>query len=421
MTDSITAAPATVARPHIELSRGGPEKPWLGQLVPVEVDIWRPEPDESHPLEPFALDDVVAAGMIVKWDEHASPPDIKQQGETRFLVQHRALLVFPESEGELSLPPIVARWTDPATKTEVVVSSSELRFQAALPRGAGDPLPLVASSVALVQTFDRDLSELRVGDGFTRTLSLHATDTYPVVFPELQLAEVPGLRAYPAQPKASSNSEHGQIQGDLTLKVTYVVERVGPHGMPGTALRWLEPSSGRYAVAAVPEISFWARPNWSLGFQCFGIQRSAAVATEVGSLALFALLVLAVVRRLRRGPSRFERALALRSRELRAFRAAVQAARRGSALDTLRSIYTWLVIRLPSRLDRTLAPLASATQESGIGCAKLEADIFRNRVSAAPGAEFGFMLRRARKALGRAQPTGALDGLNSVQTDQGGR
>ena len=421
MTDATTGP--GVARqppPHLEISRGGPQKPWLGQLVPVEVEVWRPEPNESVPLEPFSLDDVVAAGMIVKWDEHASPPELKQQGATRFLVQHRSLLAFPESEGELSLPPIVARWTDPVSKSEVVARSAALRFEAALPQGAGDPLPLVARAVTLEQSFDRVLGQLRVGDGFTRTLTLHASDTDPVVFPEFQLAEVAGLRAYPAQPQASANSEHGQIQGELTLKVTYVVERVGPHRLLGTGLRWLEPSSGRYAFAAVPDVGFWARPNWSLGFQCLGTARGAAVMTELGSVTLLALLVFAVVRRVRRGPGRFERAWQQRSRERRSFRAAIQAARSGSALSALQRVYDWLVVRFANRSERTLAPLVRSTNEAAAACAKLEADIFRNGVSAPPGAGFVAMLRRARKALGRAQLHGVLDGLNSGSENEGG-
>ncbi len=122
--------------------------------------------------------------------------------------------------------------TDPVTKAPVLAHSSELHFEAASPPVVGAELPLVASALSLQQTFDRDLSKLRVGDGFTRTLTLHATDTDPVVFPELSLADTPGLTGYPTGPRVSANTERGQFQANLVLRTTYVVDRVGRTGWP---------------------------------------------------------------------------------------------------------------------------------------------------------------------------------------------
>ncbi|HEV8551486.1 MAG TPA: hypothetical protein VGQ57_20705, partial [Polyangiaceae bacterium] len=168
---------------RIELANLGPQKPWVGQLVPVEVTVWRPE--EDKPLEPFSLDDVIAAGAIVKWSEQNAPPDERQEGDARFLVQHRTLLVFPQADGALTVPSIIARYTDPTSKSPVIVKSPTLVLQAAIPPGSGDALPLVTSSATLQQTFDRDVGTLKVGDGFTRTITLSATDTDAIVFPEL--------------------------------------------------------------------------------------------------------------------------------------------------------------------------------------------------------------------------------------------
>ena len=211
----MTAPPSAAPGARIELVRQGPTKPWLGQLVPVDVSVWRPEGTTA--LEAFSFDDVVAAGMIAKWSEQAPPPDERAEGETKFLVQHRTLLVFPQSDGDLTVPPLVARWGEAATKHSVFVASKELHFEAAIPAGAGDTLPLVASSVALEQTFDRNLSSLRVGDGFTRTITLRATDSDPIVFPELILGGVSGMTAYSAGTLAESSTERGQIRASVTL------------------------------------------------------------------------------------------------------------------------------------------------------------------------------------------------------------
>lgn len=402
--------PNAPAEARIEIHRDGPPVPWLGQLVPIDVDVWRPQ--GGGPLEAFSLDDVVAAGMIAKWSAQTSPPEEKQLGELTYLVQHRTLLLFPESEGELALLPLVARWTDPSSKAAVAVHSQELKFTAAAPPTNSDTLPLVATSVVLEQTFDRELTGLRVGDGFTRTVTLRATDTDPVVFPELTLAEVAGMSAYATGAHAESSTERGEIRAAQTQRVTYVVERVGPHSLAGLSLRWLEPRSGRFQEARVPDVKLWAAPNLSLGFQCLGTARGAALATEVSTLALLALLTVAIVRRLRHGPGRRERALERRFRERRVFHELLASVRHRPALVVLQKLYAWLDVRSPGGLERTLAPLTGATPEAAVAIATLERGLFREGISRFPLPGFVHMLRRARRVMRRKRTRLPLKSLN---------
>jgi hypothetical protein len=411
-------ATAGIATARIETTRLGAATPWIGQLVPVNVDVWRPEGDTQ--LEPFSLDDVVASGMIAKWSDQTPPPDEKHEGDARFLVQHRTLLLFPQSDGELTVPPIFARWTDPVTKASVSAQSGAFHFSAASPPAVGTELPLVAGSVSLKQSFDRDLSKLRVGDGFTRTLTLHATDTDPIVFPELILAGTPGLTGYPTAPRADSSSERGEFSANLTLRTTYVVDRVGPHRMPGLSVRWLEPRSGRYLDANVPELTLWSAPNPSLGFQCLGTASGAALATEFGTLTVLGLVAFAIIRRWRRGPGPLEKALKQRAHERQAFHEATRAARQGPGLLALQQLYTWLAVRLPTLIDRTLAPFANTSTPARDACVGLEKSIFRDRKTAAPGLAFVAILRRTRKAMGRSRAAIALESLNPARRNEGG-
>ncbi len=362
--------------PRIELKNLGPARPWVGQLVPIDVTVWRPEGEK--PLEPFSLDDVIAPSAIVKWSAQDPPPDERLEGDTRFLVQHRTLLVFPQGDGEIRLPPITARYTEPAHKTPTAVRSAPFTFQAAIPAGATDPLPLVATSVKLEQSFDRDLSSLKVGDGFTRTLTLTATDTDAIVFPELVPAKVPGMTAYPGGAHAESTTERGQIAAKQTYSVTYVVDRVGPHEMPGVSVRWLEPRSGKYGVAAITDQTIWTRPNWSLGTSCFGTAKGTALATGAALLFTLVALTLVAVRRVRRGPGAWERAISTRLRERRAFGKVVRAARMGSASALLQSLYAWLVIRKPYKIDRTLLAFRRASADARALCVSVEQALFRD-------------------------------------------
>ncbi len=360
---------------RIELHSLGPAQPWVGQLLPIDVSVWRPEGEK--PLEPFSLDDVIAPSAIVKWSAQDPPPDERQEGDTRFLVQRRTLLVFAQADGEITLPPIIARYTEPSSKTLVAVKSSIFTFHAAIPTGAGDPLPLVAGSVKLEQSFDRALSGLKVGDGFTRTVTLSATDTDTIVFPELALTTVPGLSAYPGGVHAESTTERGQIAAKQTHSITYVVDRVGPHDLAGLSVRWLEPQTGRYREVTIPQQTLWAQPNWALGFSCFGTAKTAAVITAVGVMVSVVFLTLVIVRRVRSGPGAMERALARRLQERRAFRAVLSAARSGRMSRLLDALYAWLVVRAPTSLDRTLSAFRVASPEAHTLTANIEQALFR--------------------------------------------
>jgi hypothetical protein len=401
-----------VSEPRLTVHRSGPPEPWVGQLVTIEVDVWRPQ--GVAPLEPFNLDAVDAPGMIAKWNIATPPPDERREGDTTFLVQHRELLVFPQADGVLELPPLVARWHDSATDAEHAVSSTALRFSAAVPEGAGDPLPLVARSVSLTQTFDRELSGLRVGDGFTRTITLRATDSDPIVFPELTLESVSGLRAYVSPPKLGVDNQHGAIEGQLALVATYVVERVGPHTLQGPSIRWLNPGSGRYERATVADVGVWAAPNPALGLHCLGTARGADVATGLGLLALSALVVLGV-RRWRRGAA--ERRA--RSSERRAFHALLAAVRGGSALEALDELYAWLHARAPDAGERTLAPVEQASPEAERAVATLERGLFRDPPTRRVQSGLAGALRRARRALEHKEHRTALIGLNGTASVKG--
>lgn len=408
-----------MSAPRIELKSLGPSKPWVGQLVPVDVSVWRPEGEK--PLEPFSLDDVIAAAAIVKWSDQAPPPDERQEGDTKFLVQHRTLLVFAQGDGDITLPPIIARYTDPASKKPVAVKSEPWIFRAAIPAGAGDALPLIAGSLKLEQSFDRDLAGLKVGDGFTRTLTLTATDTDAIVFPELAPVPVPGTTAYPGGAHAESSTERGQIGAKQTYSVTYVVDRIGPHEMPGVSVRWLEPHSGRYSEATIDDQTFWTRPNWALGVACFGTAKAAALATTAALCLTVVLLSIAVVRRVRRGPGRIERALAARLEERRAFREVTRAADSNAAGTLLEALYRWLVIRSPQKRDRTLQAFRNASGDANALSYKLERAMFREGRAKIDTPNGSTICQHARGAMNRSRDAGEAPRLNPTESEGGSR
>lgn len=378
---------------RLVVERAGPEHPWVGQLVRLDVQLWRPIAIEGQ-APPFGLSEVQMPGAITRLREEAPPPDEVDQDGVHFLVQHRTLVVFPQVDGTLTVPPITARWNE--SDHVEMVRGTPLTFTAAYPPQSSETL-VVSPELSIEQTTDRALTGLRVGDGFTRTVVLHAEDSDPLVLPTLGFTEVSGLSVYPATPIDASNAERGQISASRTFSATYVLERVGHYELPALSVEWLEPRTGHYQVVAAPELSFWVQPNPGLGLSMWGTT-SASGWLGFSGLAVCAMFVTWAVRRRLRGPFAIERALAARLAERRAF---VRVLRAGSRpLEILKALYVWLPTRLPTLPNRTLDPLRNAHPVTAKELTDLERAAFSDPATdRAPQRAWRKAMRAARRRL----------------------
>lgn len=405
-----TAEASPTPAPEVVVVSQGPDHPWVGQAVRFDVQLVRPIEDAGT-APPFSFGEVTMPGAIARFQEQAPPPDERSSGDTTLLVQHRTLLVFPQLDGELVLPPIIARWNE--GEAVVTAASQPTPIHAAYAPGSSEAL-IIAPSVRIEQTLSRPLSGLHVGDGFTRTVVLTVTDSDPIVLPTLEFAPVSGLSVHPASPQDVASAERGQITASRTFEVTYVVERVGHYDLDALTARWLEPASGKYHTASAPELVFWALPNPRLGLHMWGTTATNQLAGFGLSIALLLGLVTLVVRRARGGPFAFERRLTARYAERRAYRRFVQSLSGSSALSSLRLAYAWLRTRFPSSTDRTLTPLRSVDVSTTESLAVLEDRAFNpDQERTAPAASVAALARvrtrlaRRTPALLRLNPSGA--------------
>jgi len=386
-----------MSEPRVVVVRSGPDHPWVGQLVKLDVQLWRPVLEEGK-APPFGFSEPHVAGALAHFREEAPPPDEQEQDGQTWLVQHRTLVVFPQIDGVVHIPSITARWDEgDAVKT---ARSEALEFTAALPPRSDERL-VVAPRLDVEQTLDRSLAGLRVGDGFTRTVVVSADDSDPLVLPTLEFSPVRGLSVYPAAPQDASNAERGNLTASRTFSATYVVERVGHYELPALSLEWLEPNSGRYSVTQAPEVDFWGWPNPHLGLSMWGTSTASGWLGFGLVAAVLALAATTLRRRIRGGPFRWERRLADARAEQRAFRRVLRIRRHGSPLETLRALYAWLRLRVPYRTDRTLEPLRTASKEFATELAAVEHSAFLGGPSPNTGRGSTRALRVARRQLAR--------------------
>ncbi|HKP57338.1 MAG TPA: hypothetical protein VJV78_11490 [Polyangiales bacterium] len=396
---------------RLVLARSTSNAPWVGQMVPIDVALWRPWSGKGE-LPAFSLDEPEVPDAIALFRRDAPPPSQVTQDGVLYLVQHRTLLVFPQQDGEIVVPPLRARFDDPAPGRPVRVSSPPLQFTAAMPRNLErEGSLLVAHAVQVEEKLDRSLHGLKVGDGFTRSIVLTARYTDPIMLPELRFEPVEGLQVYPAEPRVLATGERGAIEASRSYSATYVVERVGHYELPELSLRWLDPASGRYTTARAESLSFWTRPNPSLGLDAFGSVPGLGASILLATLILLGALAYVIQRRLRGGPFAWEQRLRARNVERRAFFAFERALTHAPPFTRLSRAYAWLALRSPAA-PRTLERLRAASKESAQALSTWEAQAFGGRAHGESPRGLLRVFVRARRGLGEASESDSVCDIN---------
>jgi hypothetical protein len=201
----------------------------------------------------------------------------EQVDDTTYNVQQHELALFVLQPGVYEVPPFTVRFAstprfgEPPVEHRLITKA--LQVEVRLPPGA-EHLPGLISTRALrlTQTWQPEPGKVaRLGDAFTRTLTLSAPDVPGMVFPPLPLARVDGLAVYPRPPVVQDQTERGTFTGQRTQTVTYVCERPGSVTLPALRLPWWDVEQQKLLQASLPGLtleivaaSHW-RPWWVVG------------------------------------------------------------------------------------------------------------------------------------------------------------
>ncbi|MEE8525520.1 MAG: hypothetical protein V3T72_16415 [Thermoanaerobaculia bacterium] len=182
--------------------------------------------------------------------------------------QSRSHHVYPQRPGgfEIAAIPVRVRYFSDSTgpRTPVRVSPPALAFEAVVPPGALDlPYFISTSGLEIEQSFDRPPETLKVGEAFTRTISITVEDALSMVIPPLPIEAVPGLAIYPDPPEVEdTGGERGQrIAGHRVERTTYVAEEAGNYRLPAVELAWWDVDAERLRTTSLPALEIRVEPN----------------------------------------------------------------------------------------------------------------------------------------------------------------
>lgn len=363
-----------------------------------------------------------------------------------------AYQVNPTAAGVLRVPSLSIRAQVGQASAPLTARTDALEVQAAVPPGMGPAgieqsgtgpsgtgqsgHLLAATGLQLTQQIEFSAQPPAVGDHISRVITVQAQGAQAMLIPPPASADVPGLKAYVAEPVLTQLSDdRGRFLGGQRVdRIDYVVERPGAYALPEIEIRWWDLSTKQEARAVLPAQPFEARAGaayqtpFSVQDDLRDLGRQVQVRIPGGWLAVAAGVIVAALAFWlgrpwwRRARARLHVAVQARRRRWQSSEAyAARALRRDLARPDgrLDALYRWL------RRGRHAATLREATAGLPTDLRQPAQEALRACYGPAPDPALGFQtLRQAtprwrqafRAAHSPAPPHGLLP-LNPRKTD----
>ncbi len=242
--------------PLVRANLEGPDDVWVGQAVSLNVEVIVPTWFSDSPKFP----DIEIENALVLSTGDAVNSVVRSGGKT-FSGQDRQYLVFPQTAGDYTVPPVSVSvsYALPEGKKSppTAYASSALTFTARIPQAAaGAKYFLTADRFEIEQSFDRKLDGLKVGDAIVRSVRMTAENTASMMLPALAFEAPDGIRCYPGEPNASDRTERGTIEAARTETATYVPTQAGKYRIPEIAVEWWAPREQKMNTARLAPLDF---------------------------------------------------------------------------------------------------------------------------------------------------------------------
>jgi hypothetical protein len=243
--------------PRVRVELSPKDGAWVGQRVTFAVTLSTPDLFAGVPS--FEMPEIPGAVVLPP----AGSPTIGSEtvGDTTYTTQRHEFAVFAQCLGVVRIPPFPIRFESnagfgqPTVKREVTTEA--VSFPAKTPPGAeGLGTVIAARDLKVADTWHPEPKAPKVGDAFTRTVTLTAADVPGMVFPPLRLDAIDGLAAYPKPPAVNDRTERGTLTGERAETVTYVCERPGGVAIPDRTLTWWDLDAKELKTVKLPGRTF---------------------------------------------------------------------------------------------------------------------------------------------------------------------
>ncbi|MDK4742517.1 BatD family protein [Rhizobium sp. CNPSo 3464] len=225
-----------------------------GQQVHVIVDVFVPDFFTSPPQ--FPLFDLPNAVVTLA---NERPQNLLQTIDgVQYSGIRRTYAVVPEVLGTFTLPsvPIELGYSEDGRRVKGTVQLPSIGFNV-IGSASGQQTPAFAArQIALTQSFDRNPSQLKVGDAIVRTVTVFGEDTQAMMIPQVVIGEAAGLRQYQKPPQIADNIVSGNTTGSRRIEtIVYTADKAGTFRIPAVSYPWFDVDAHQARTTTLPTVA----------------------------------------------------------------------------------------------------------------------------------------------------------------------
>lgn len=234
-----------------------PEKPWLAEKVLLKVDVLAR--DGWAQLKSTGTTEI-DIGFLRRFETQGTRLNEQIDGES-YTGQRYELLFFPQQSGSVELAPMdvgieIKSWGNAGQTERKKVRTPSVNLQVRAPPGGVPAGGLISTtSFSARQSWESQAEGVAVGDAITRTIVLEAADQLAMAFTPLGQEELNGKAAgvgiYRSEPHVADLYSRGDLTGQRTEKVTYIMERAGRVTLPALHFSWWNTKSETYETTVL--------------------------------------------------------------------------------------------------------------------------------------------------------------------------
>ena len=248
---------AAIADPSARLETPTTEA-WTGQRIPFFIELRAPgsfdgAPSFDIPRMPQSV--VLRIGNPVLGSI--------TEGDIEYFTQRHEFALFSQARGEIELPSITARfshkkgYTGPSYDATVKVPAAS--FAIRRPPGSEDlGFVVTTKSLEIDEHWAPEPGPVETGAVFKRTITQNASELTGIALAPASTDPIEGLRIYAGEPEVTDRHDRGQLEGERTELVTYLVEEPGRHSLPEIVFRWWNPETETLESTTLPAVRFTA-------------------------------------------------------------------------------------------------------------------------------------------------------------------
>lgn len=255
---SMAADPA----PRVKVELAPKDGAWVGQRVTLVITLATPDLFAGVP----SFDMPAIPGTVILPPADSPVVGSEQIGGDTFTTQRHEFAVYAQRPGVVRIPAFPIRFETNAgfgkPTVHRQVTTEEVSFAAKPPpRAEGLGTVIAARELKVTDVWEPEPKSPKVGDAFTRTVTVTAPDVPGMVFPPFRLDPPDGVAAYPKEPTVNDHTERGTLTGNRADAITFVCEQAGTVTIPDRTLTWFDLDAKELKTVKLSGRTFEVAPN----------------------------------------------------------------------------------------------------------------------------------------------------------------